>query len=127
MPGELKLIYVYNADRGVVAALADAAHRACSPETFPCRLSTLTRSPFGAPRRWQRFVASLGVPVTFVFRREFVERFGDPSAELPALFSETGGELTLQAAASAIQAAVGLDDLERLTVAALRTPPGADV
>jgi len=119
--GPRGLLFVFNTDAGLLAALADAAHRACTPDTFHCRLSTLIRaSPFGPPGRWVKFIGSLGVPVRFVHRREFLAEQGDREVALPALFEQQGRRLVLRADAAAIQAAATLDDLEQITLTALR-------
>ncbi len=57
-----RLIFVYNADSGLLNAVKDAIHKAISPSTYPCRLCGLT---FGAVRMksaWKEFIDGLGLP-----------------------------------------------------------------
>ena len=36
------LIFIYNANGGIFSAMADAAHKLVSPETYPCSLCAIT-------------------------------------------------------------------------------------
>jgi len=42
-----KLIFVYNADSGLLNAMKDWAHKIVSPETYPCSLCALTYNNLG--------------------------------------------------------------------------------
>ncbi len=41
------LLFVYNADSGLVAGLFDSAHKLLSPSTYQCQLCTLTHGVTG--------------------------------------------------------------------------------
>jgi len=51
-----KLIFVYNADSGLLNAMKDWAHKIVSPETYPCSLCALTYDNLGMRRPWREFI-----------------------------------------------------------------------
>ena len=75
------LIFVYNADSGLVAMLGDITHRIVSPQTYPCKLCALTYSVNGMSRDWKNFVGALGRRVIFLHRDELQKLYG--IAEVP--------------------------------------------
>jgi hypothetical protein len=55
----MKLLFVYNADSGLAAALFDSAHKLLSPQTYACNLCALTHGlargrPSHRTIRWRR-------------------------------------------------------------------------
>ncbi len=87
-----KLVFVYNADSGLLNLLIDAAHKIFSPATYPCNLCALTYTPTGLPR-WRRFIKTLPWPVEFLHKDELAEQYGVIEADLPAAFLWDGGTL----------------------------------
>lgn len=82
-----ELIFVYNADSGLFNALADAAHKAFSPQTYACNLCRVTYGLLREKRAWRDFVASLGCQTTFLHRDELARRFPGLKIDLPAVVS----------------------------------------
>lgn len=87
-----KLVFVYNADSGLLNLILDAAHKIFSPATYPCNLCALTYTPTGLPH-WRRFVKTLPWPVEFLHKDELAEQFGETEADLPAAFVWDGQKL----------------------------------
>ena len=109
----MHLTFVYNADSGLFNLLADVAHKIFSPATYQCHLCAVTYGPFGMHREWQEFVKNLGVPVEFLHRDEFSEKYGQRNTLLPAIFEITpDGESRLWMSAQEINAAQSLVDLQ---------------
>lgn len=121
------LVFVYNADSGLVNVLVDAAHRVVSPKTYPCRLCAITFSFEGMRREWKQFVADLGRPVEFLHRDELKERHGIEGIPLPAVFLRKGDELTQWIDADAINRCKLLDDLKDLITRELEALDGPQV
>lgn len=78
-----KLIFIYNADSGVVNGLLDGAHKILSPATYACSLCKLTHGPVTEKKSWTVFRAELkaaGKSLQFLhkdeFRREYRSKFG---------------------------------------------------
>ncbi|WP_420641109.1 hypothetical protein [Candidatus Leptofilum sp.] len=87
-----KLVFVYNADSGVINFILDAAHKIFSPSTYPCNLCALTYTPTGLPR-WRRFVKSLPLPAEFLHKDELAEQYGLTAVPLSAAYFWDGHKL----------------------------------
>ena len=79
------LIFVYNADGGVLNALGDMVHKIVSPATYPCSLCALTHGPVAMRRAWRRFLGTIGLPTRFVYRDEFRIDLDRRDVPLPAI------------------------------------------
>ncbi len=112
------LVFVYNAGSGVFNALADAAHKIFSPQTYQCNLCALTHSALGMRGEWRRFLDGLDAPPEFLHADELEARYGVAGVPLPAVFRREGGELRVLFGADAINACRTLDDLKRLMLGA---------
>lgn len=86
------LIFVYNADSGLLNAIKDLIHKNVSPETYPCSLCAVTWDNLGMKREWKRFVQSLNRTVEFQHRDELKEKYGIRDLPLPAAFIKCMGE-----------------------------------
>ncbi len=90
-----RLVFVYNADTGLLEAVQHVVWAAARPATYPCRLCLLTYGPLGMRRPWRRFIASLPTPSDFLHADELQARYPALGpVELPALFEDVGGSLT---------------------------------
>ncbi len=89
-----KLIFVYNADSGVVNTLKDYAHKVVKPSTYECNLCGLTYGNLGMRREWKGFIDGLPVPAEFLHKDEFVSRYPDIETGYPVAFMREKGELS---------------------------------
>jgi hypothetical protein len=87
-----KVLFVYNADSGLLNFVLDAAHKLFAPSTYPCNLCALTYTPSGLSR-WRRFVKTLPYSVEFLHRDELAEQYGAVDSPLPAAFLWDGRSL----------------------------------
>jgi hypothetical protein len=110
------LVFVYNADSGMFNALADAAHKIFSPQTYQCNLCAITHSAVGMRAEWRRFLDGLGRPLEFLHADELKSRYGVSGVPLPAIFEREGENLRVLVGADAINACRTMDDLKRLIV-----------
>ncbi|CAA9575695.1 MAG: hypothetical protein AVDCRST_MAG86-2154 [uncultured Truepera sp.] len=118
-PSQPALVFVYNADSGLLNALLDLGHKVVSPRTYACRLCALTYSPLGMRRQWRTFTEQLERPVTFLHADELAERYGLKGVALPAVFEEKGSQLELLLTREAINRCGSLADLEGLLTRSL--------
>ncbi len=112
-PGR-RLVFVHNADSGLLSTVRDLWLRVARPADHECALCRLTYGARGMDQRWRRFTRSLGLPVTFLHRDEFRERFAvSPlrDVELPAAVVEDRGALVQVVRAGQMRAAADLDRL----------------
>lgn len=109
-----KLVFVYNANGGLLNALGDALHKLVSPQTYPCSLCALTYGSVRMRPEWRTFIQELGIPVRFLHADELRREYGDPGAPLPAAFMQRGGQLEPWLPKAAIDGCRTLEELEAL-------------
>jgi len=69
------LVFVYNADSGMLNLVKDIAHKLLSPSTYPCSLCDLTYSAFGEKKSWIRFRKALPVSQEYLHIDEFISQY----------------------------------------------------
>jgi len=83
-----RLLFVYNADGGLLSGLKDAFHKILSPATYPCSLCAVTHGATSMRPEWKAFIKTLPVAVEFLHRDEFVRGYPQWRAQkLPAAFA----------------------------------------
>jgi len=81
------ILFVYNADTGLFNTMADIGHKIFSPQTYSCDLCALTHGYFSERGQWREFIEQLDCDCEFLHRDEFVARYPEESARLPAVFN----------------------------------------
>lgn len=120
------LIFVYNADGGVLNGLKDLWIKAVRPQDYDCQLCAVTYGYTGMKREWRDYVRGLGVDVRFLHRDELRAEFGVSGVALPAAFEVApDGSLREWLAASELRAASSLGDLMDLVRVRLHHGAGA--
>jgi len=115
----MSLLFVYNANSGLAAALFDSAHKLISPETYECNLCALTHGLAGPKREWSAFLKSLPESPTFLHRDEFLKSHpGQADTPLPAIFQQQNADLQLVADGNQLARMKNLDELTRLVAGA---------
>ena len=84
---DLQLLFVYNADSGLINAARDLVHNTVRPRTYACNLCALTFSGLGMRSEWARFVEDLGVPVFFLHRDELWDGYCVDDVPLPVVLT----------------------------------------
>lgn len=79
------LIFVYNADGGILHAIGDMVHKLVSPATYPCSLCALTYGAVSMRKEWRGFLTRLGLPTLFLYRDEFRSDLDRRDIPLPAI------------------------------------------
>ena len=69
------LVFVYNADSGMLNLMKDITHKLLSPATYPCSLCDLTYSAFGEKKSWIRFRKALPVSQQYLHIDEFASQY----------------------------------------------------
>ena len=123
MAMSMKLLFVYNADSGLLSSLKNTVHKAVSPDTHQCNLCKVTFGPVSMKQTWKEFVAELPHDVTFLHRDEFQRQYpGKEHERLPALFVVKEGVVETALSASAINSAHSVEDLIALVSKFLESP-----
>ncbi len=84
----MKLIFVYNADSGLLSTMFDLGHKILNPETYECNLCSLTYGNFTENKKWKEFRKNLQVEMEFLHRNEF-ERKYEVQVDYPAILAFT--------------------------------------
>ena len=90
-----KLVFVYNADSGLVNAVKDFWHKALRPSTYQCNLCQTTFGTFGAKKEWKSFINELGIDSEFLHKDEFVEKYDIKDAKYPSAYILKNGNLSI--------------------------------
>ena len=125
------LLFVYNADSGVLNALKDLFVKTVTPERYECQLCAVTYGLTGMKREWRNFVAGLsanGVAgdglktcVKFLHKDELAARYGLTGVPLPAAFTLVDGQPQPWLSAEQINVCRSLEDLMALVRRSLPT------
>ena len=92
---ESKLVFIYNADSGLVNALKDGIEKIISPSTYSCRLCALTFGTATMKSQWRNFIDSLDIPTIFLHKDEFTQQYNIPDAEYPSAYIDRDDKLEL--------------------------------
>lgn len=115
-----RLLFVYNADSGIVAALLDSVHKLVSPGTYGCCLCALTYGPVTMRRVWRDWLRSAPFDARFMHRDEFVRDYPDAGVSLPAVLIERGGGPDLLIGPEELDTISSIDELTARIENALR-------
>jgi len=110
-----KILFVYNADSGILNGLKDLIHKNVSPDTYACRLCAVTYNNFGMISEWKDFWQGLDKSVEFLHRDELAEKYAVKDVSLPAAFvhcQKNGTRLWLDA--DVMNQCQNLEDLKQL-------------
>lgn len=105
------LLFVYNADTGLFNVVTDYAHKVLSPKTYPCNLCAITYGHMGMNKKWKEYINHLTIPIEFLHRDEFLERYPFKHTQLPAAFIKKGEDITELIDRSEINACASVDEL----------------
>ena len=95
-----RLIFVYNANAGLLAGAFDSIHKLVSPATYPCSLCAVTYGALRMDPRWRAYLGRLPYAVDFYHRPDFRAAFPEHAGlalPLVALASESALEVLLSA------------------------------
>ncbi len=107
-----RLLIVYNADAGLVAALFDAVHKVASPATYPCSLCGVTYGAVAMKPAWRAYLRRLPLRVVFFHRPDFRAAYPDlAAAPLPLIARDDGDAVTVLLHAAALARLATVDAL----------------
>lgn len=106
------LLFIYNADSGVLPGLKEYSSKSSTTHARDfCNLTAITSSPIGMKKDWKRFVRELGIPARFMNRNEFVSEIGANLITFPAILVQVGKDLLVVANSEEINRCLSLEDL----------------
>lgn len=114
-----KLIFIYNADSGLVNTVKDFWHKALRPSTYQCNLCQTTFGMFGAKREWKSFIKDLEIESEFLHKDEFLEKYDVNDAKYPSAYILKNGEITLFISQEDMNKVASLTEMENLVASRL--------
>ncbi len=98
----MKLLFVYNADAGVVSGIMDSIHKTLSPQTYECGLCQITYGLVSMDKTWREFLKSLPIETEFFHRKDFKAAHPSAAFDLPVILLSKDGRLSPLLTAQAI-------------------------
>lgn len=97
-----KLIFIYNADAGLINTALDIAHKVLSPDTYSCNLCMLTHDTFAERTAWKAFRESFPISMEFLHKDEYEQKLNEPSLDeskktysYPIILKEDQGQIDI--------------------------------
>lgn len=106
----MKLVFVYNANSGMLSQLVDFAHKIFKPSTYKCELCALTHHSLGERLMWKVFKRGSDADLNFYYIPEFQEKY-KVSFDYPVILVENNNSLSVLMNKDELR---GIKDLEEL-------------
>jgi hypothetical protein len=115
-----KLIFIYNADSGLLNTVKDFWHKALRPSTYQCNLCQTTFGTFGAKKEWKSFISTLEVDTEFLHKDEFLEKYDVQDAKYPSAYLLEDGVLMLLISQEEMDKVTTTNEMEDLVSSKLK-------
>ncbi len=116
-----KIVFIYNAESGLMNAVKDYFHKKRSPETYQCNLCMQT---FGGgismKKDWKNYVNNLDIPVEFLHIDEFEKKFDVKDAKYPSAYLKNGSNMKLFITRDEMNKVESLDEMKELVTKKLK-------
>ena len=110
------MIFIYNADSGLINTVKDFFHKAFKPETYECNLCAVSFGNFSMKRKFKSFInEDLEYKSEFLHRDEFEKQYPNVDATFPSVFVKNGDELKLLISSDDLNALKTQQQLIKLT------------
>jgi len=113
---EKKLVFVYNANSGVISLVKDFWKKILKPSSYECNLCFQTFGAFTIKRDWKKFINNLNIDTEFLHRNEFEMKYRIKNALYPSAYLEQNGELKLLISREEMNSVKNLDEMEALVL-----------
>jgi len=111
---EKKIIFVYNADSGVVSVVKDFWKKILRPSSYQCNLCKQTFGIFSIKKDWKSFIENLNIDTEFLHRNEFEEKYEINDAKYPSAYIQDNSNLTLFITQDEMNTVKTLNEMESL-------------
>ncbi len=118
----MKLLFVYNANAGIVAGIMDSLHKTFAPATYPCDLCAITYGALRMDPTWKAWLKAQPFESVFYHRPDFRAAYPGFKVDLPVILIEPEGRVETLVAASEFKGASTVDALIALIELRLSTP-----
>jgi len=111
-----KLIFIYNADSGVINLVKDFWKKVLRPSSYECNLCMQTFGAFSMKKDWKSFINNLNVDTEFLHRDEFEKKHHIKDAKYPSAYIYENRNLRLLISYEEMNAVKSLDEMEVLVL-----------
>lgn len=116
MSDDIELVFIYNANSGVISTIKDIWKKILRPSSYQCNLCTQTFGVFSMKKDWKEFIKRLKINVEFLHRDEFEEKYKIDDAKYPSAYLKQNGILSLLITQEEIDSVKSLDEMETLVL-----------
>jgi len=116
-----KLVFVYNADSGIINLAKDFWKKILQPSKYECNLCFQTFGAFSMKKDWKEFIDNLEIKAEFLHRDEFKEKYDLKDAKYPSAYLNENDKLTLLISKSEMDSIKNLDEMEALVLSKVKT------
>ena len=109
-----KVIFVYNANSGVVSVVKDFWKKILRPSSYECNLCIQTFSTFGMKKSWKNFIQNLDIETEFLHKDEFEEKYEINDAKYPSAYIQDNGNFNLFITQDEMNTVKSLEEMEDL-------------
>ena len=113
---EKKLVFVYNADSGVISIVKDFWKKLLRPGSYQCHLCGVTYGAFSMKKDWKNFINNLNIDTEFLHRDEFEKKYHVKDALYPSAYLFQNEELILLISQDEMNSVKDLDEMEALVL-----------
>ncbi|MFW9902633.1 MAG: hypothetical protein ACFFDY_15300 [Candidatus Thorarchaeota archaeon] len=113
---ERKLVFVYNADSGVISLFKDFWKKILRPSSYECNLCMQTFGAFSMKKDWKAFINNLNIDTEFLHRDEFEQKYDVKDAKYPSAYIYDDGQLNLLISEDELNPVRSLDEMEVLVL-----------
>jgi hypothetical protein len=121
MTDDKKLVFIYNADSGLINAVKDYFHKKRSPETYQCNLCMQTFGGISMKKDWKNYVNNLDIPAEFLHKDEFEKKYDIGDAKYPSAYLKNGSNIKVFISQDSMNAVKSLEELKDLVSKKLNT------
>lgn len=108
---QMKLLFVYNAEAGLVQGFLDSVHKVVSPQTYECDLCAITYGITSMKPAWRDWLKALEVPAQFYHRADFLAAWPGVDVALPVILGERDGKVETLVSAVEFKSVADVDQL----------------
>ncbi len=113
---EKKIVFIYNADSGVINLVKDFWKKILRPSSYECNLCMQTFGAFSMKKDWKSFINNLNIDSEFLHRDEFEKKYKVKDAKYPSAYFYDDGQLTLLISEDEMNTVKSLDEMEVLVL-----------
>jgi len=114
MSDERKLVFIYNADSGLLNAVKDYFHKKRSPDTYECNLCMQTFGGISMKKDWKSYINNLDIPTEFLHKDEFEKKYDVKDAKYPSTYLRNGSSMKILISVDEMNNVKSLDEMKDL-------------